>query len=156
MIYYVLSYELWIYLKMFFHNNEIYLLSLIFFSLKRRWKSLSSSISPSDNIWSTRLSNLSSRATGEDEWGNKINRCWKHVYSDNLQWLVVTIHFVVQPEDARVLEPQGTPKTISSILPSLLLQEPTVWNSSIHIHLQTPVNQSTDHILIVKIPYDFR
>ncbi len=52
------------------HNSEIYLFSLIFFSLKRWWKSLSSSINPSDNIWSTRLSNLSSRATEEDEWGN--------------------------------------------------------------------------------------
>lgn len=82
MIYYEWSYELWIYLKMFFHKHEIYLLSLIFFSLKRRWKSLSSSISPSDNIWSTRLSNLSSRATEEDEWGNKI----KLILKTCLQW----------------------------------------------------------------------
>ncbi len=63
-----------------------------------------------------------------------------------------TIRFAVQPEDARVLETQGTPKAISSVLSSLLLQKLTVWNSSVHKNLQTPVNQSTDHQLIVKIP----
>lgn len=77
------------------HNSEIYLFSLIFFSLKRWWNALSSSISPSDNIWSTRLSNRSSTATEEDEWGNWI-KILQTCYSTYNEVSTMKLPFILQ------------------------------------------------------------